>query len=385
MKNSRILYILCFVFFFMVSCEKDEIDVPKYRTLMVYLAGNNNLAGSLRNNIRDMMKGWSKSYDGNIVIFYEGSGSTGSQLLTFEWKKGVATELVLRTYDGLSSSSPATLKQAIQDMQALYPAESYGMIFGSHASGWLTPALEGHAGRSMNLSETPLTRSFAASMDVRDMAAAVPDGMDFIVFDACLMSSIETLYEFRNKAKYIVACPTETPAEGFPYSRMMSYFWKKDNKLVEGLEDICEVYYEYFNSGIANQFGSIALINTAELDNLYDLTSQILRGRADDAGKIGGNDVYFYPKVEQYYIYDLFFDLKDYIRHMSPSMVDSYQKQLEKVVLYKAVTNPFYRTTIPEEKFSGISTYIPRSFWYSETKVYWDFPWAGVYERDATE
>lgn len=385
MKNSRILYILCFVFFFMVSCEKDEIDVPKYRTLMVYLAGNNNLAGSLRNNIRDMMKGWSKSYDGNIVIFYEGSGSTGPQLLTFEWKKGVATEVVLKTYDGLSSSSPETLKQAILDMQALYPAESYGMILGSHATGWLLPSLAKSSGRAMNLSETPITRSFASKMDVRDMAAALPDGMDFIVFDACLMSSIETLYEFRNKAKYIIACPTETPAEGFPYSDMMSYFWGKDNKLVKGLKDICEKYYKYFDSGTANKFGSIALINTAELDNLYELTRLLLGGRADEAGELRKDEVDFYPQVGPYPYYDLnlFFDLMDYIDRMSPSKGSIYQEQLDKVVLYKAVTNPFAKQTI--SKFCGIATYIPRHEWGKETAAYWDFPWAGVYERDATE
>lgn len=378
MRYSRyfIQYMLCVVFFFMTSCEKDDTEPEKNRTLMVYLAGNNNLAGSLKNNVNDMMKAWQKSYDGNIVIFYEGSGGSAPELFTFAWKKGAAEKQVLKTYEGLSSSSPETITRVVEDMKDFFPADSYGMIFGSHASGWLTPALEGRAGRSLNLSVVPLTRSFAAKMDVRDMAAALPDGLDFILFDACLMSSIETLYEFRNKAKYIIACPTETPATGFPYGEIMPYFWEKGDQLVKGLKEICEKYYNYFNVGTSNQFASIALINTAELDNLYHLTRGILSGRADEAGAIGAYEVQHYYKVEQYYKYDVFFDLKDYIDHMTEPNNADYEKQLNKVVLYKAVTNPFYGKTI--DKFCGIATYIPRAYWSKETAAYWSFPWAGV-------
>ena len=35
---------------------------------------------------------------------------------------------------------------------------------------------------------------------------------EFILFDACLMSSIEVLYDLRDKAKYVIASPAELPA-----------------------------------------------------------------------------------------------------------------------------------------------------------------------------
>ena len=50
------------------------------------------------------------------------------------------------------------------------------------------------------------------------------------------------------------------------------------------------------------------------------------------------------------------------------------------VVIYKNVTNPFYYISIPEEKFSGIATYIPLSIWPTETNAYWGFSWSGVYD-----
>ena len=82
---------------------------------MVYLAGNNNLSGHLKNNIKDMASAWKKSYNGDIVIFFDGSGST-PQLLTFKVKDGVVEQEVLKTYDELNSASPETLKQVVKDM-----------------------------------------------------------------------------------------------------------------------------------------------------------------------------------------------------------------------------------------------------------------------------
>lgn len=394
MKNSRILYILCFVFFFMVSCEKDEVESEKERTLMVYLVGqgDGNISSYLKNNIQDMARGWKKSYDGNIVIFYD-ANNAAPQLLTFKVENGVAEQEVLKTYDDdLNSASPETLKQVVQEMQALFPARSYGMIFGGHASGWIPPVLSGRAARSPSFWENSISRSFAdastSSMDIRDMAKALPSGLDFILFDACLMSSVEALYEFRDKVKYIIASPTETPIVGYPYGYIMSYFWGNEMQLEEELENICKIYYEFYNTySSANRFGSVALINMAELENLYDLTREVLSGKASDAAKIEASVVYNYPKVG-YSKYDRFFDLREYIKYMTqdrPALYTAYKEQLEKVVLYKAVTDPFYYITIPEEKYSGIATYIPRNFWHNETNAYWDFPWAGVYERDATE
>ena len=52
-------------------------------------------------------------------------------------------------------------------------------------------------------------------------------------------------------------------------------------------------------------------------------------------------------------------------------------------MIYKKVTNPFYYTEIPEEKFSGIATYIPLEvlkIWRVETEAYWNFPWSRVYD-----
>lgn len=49
-----IQYIGVILFFFLVSCEKNDVGPQKTRTLMVYLAGDNNLSGAMQKNINDI-------------------------------------------------------------------------------------------------------------------------------------------------------------------------------------------------------------------------------------------------------------------------------------------------------------------------------------------
>lgn len=107
------------------------------------------------------------------------------------------------------------------------------------------------------------------------------------------------------------------------------------------------------------------------------MTRLLLGGRADEAGELRKDEVDFYPQVGPYPYYDLnlFFDLMDYIDRMSPSKGSIYQEQLDKVVLYKAVTNPFAKQTI--SKFCGIATYIPRHEWGKGNRRLLGFPVVG--------
>lgn len=405
-QNSRFVQymMLLVVFFFMVSCEKDDGPEPvKTRTLMVYLAGDNNLASYMEDNIEGMRKAWKKDYNANIVIFFD--TKEGAKLLTFDiGKKGVVTERVIKTYDKMNSASSETLGQILKEMQAAFPAESYGLIMGSHAQGWI-PHLKRTSAFSMRkIADVPLTRSFGVDgsqeMDVRDMAKVIPEGIDFILFDACLMSSMEVVYELRNCAKYVVASPAELSVYGFPYEQIMPYFWGKGSELEDDLVKVCSTFIEYYNLveyykpfNTNFRFGTITLINMAEMNNLYTITKKILQGHKSEVANMKVDDIYTYPMVSlrssnRDFCY--YYDFGNYIKHMTVGQegrYDEFKRQLDRVVLYKNVTKTFYNQNdedsplvIPAEKYSGISTYIPRSVWTSWTNAYWGFSWAGVYE-----
>ena len=386
-----IQYIGVLLFFFLVSCEKDNVEPQKTRTLMVYLAGDNNLSGHMQKNISSMMSAWKKSYNANIVIYFD-APNAAPELYTFRFKGKEVEKQVLKTYEEMDSADPEVLKKILNEMQDLYPSDSYGLILGSHASGWIPSGGFGRSNR-MLYAEPVLTRSFGtdytgpSQMDTRDMAKAIPfnkENLEFILFDACLMSSIEVLYDLRDKAKYVIASPAELPAPGFPYNRVMPYFWGKGTNLEKDLVKVCDEFWDYYNTyNATNRFGTIALIKMDGMEHLFDLTREILQGKKDYVADIYQKAVYCYPMVE-YSKYDRFFDLGEYMKYMTEGREGLYKEYRDfldnQVVIYKNVTNPFYYISIPEEKFSGIATYIPLSIWPTETNAYWGFSWSGVYD-----
>ena len=386
-----IQYIGVLLFFFLVSCEKNDVEPQKTRTLMVYLAGDNNLSGHMQKNISSMMSAWKKSYNANIVIYFD-APNAAPELYTFRFKGKEVEKQVLKTYEEMDSADPEVLKKILNEMQDLYPSDSYGLILGSHASGWIPSGGFGRSNR-MLYAEPVLTRSFGtdytgpSQMDTRDMAKAIPfnkENLEFILFDACLMSSIEVLYDLRDKAKYVIASPAELPAPGFPYNRVMPYFWGKGKDLEKDLVKVCDEFWDYYNTyNATNRFGTIALIKMDGMEHLFDLTREILQGKKDYVADIYQKAVYCYPMVE-YSKYDRFFDLGEYMKYMTEGREGLYKEYRDfldnQVVIYKNVTNPFYYISIPEEKFSGIATYIPLSIWPTETNAYWGFSWSGVYD-----
>ncbi len=386
-----IQYIGVILFFFLVSCEKDNVEPQKTRTLMVYLAGDNNLSGHMQKNISSMMSAWKKSYNANIVIYFD-APNAAPELYTFRFNGKEVEKQVLKTYEEMDSADPEVLKEVLNEMQDLYPSDSYGLILGSHASGWIPSGGSGRSSR-MLYAEPVLTRSFGTDytgpneMDTRDMAKAIPfnkENLEFILFDACLMSSIEVLYDLRDKAKYVIASPAELPAPGFPYARVMPYFWGKGTNLEKDLVKVCDEFWDYYNTyNATNRFGTIALIKMDGMEHLFDLTREILQGKKDYVADIYQKAVYCYPMVE-YSKHDRFFDLGEYMKYMTEGREGLYKEYRDfldnQVVIYKNATNPFYYTEIPEEKFSGIATYIPLSIWPTETNAYWGFSWSGVYD-----
>ena len=390
-RNYRFIqYISLILCLFLVSCEKGNVKPLPTRTLMVYLAGDNNLSGYMQKNIDAMMSAWKESYNANIVIYFDASNAV-PELFTFEVEGKEVVKKLIKEYEEMDSADPETLKMVLNEMKDLYPSDSYGLIIGSHASGWIPSKVVGRSKRMFS-PEPVLTRSFGTDyngvgeMDTRDMVKAIPftrDNLEFILFDACLMSSVEVLYDLRDKAKYVIASPAELPIPGFPYTRVMPYFWRTGMKLEEDLITVCDEFWDYYNTyGSANRFGTIALIKMEEMDHLFELTNEILRGKKEEAGKMEIDAVYCYPKVE-YEKYYMFYDLREYMKCMTVGREELYLEYREfldkQVVRHKRVTDPFYGGTIPEDKFSGITTYIPRNAWSTYTTAYWGFDWSRVY------
>ncbi|MDR0845781.1 MAG: hypothetical protein LBN71_11225 [Tannerella sp.] len=259
-----------FIVFFLLlltglSCCKDDDEDKKRpaRTVLVYMVASN-LGSYLQTNIDDMISvATAKNLNGgNLIVFYSRSKESSELFEIKERKDGIVVRNHIRDYDGQSAVDPATMRGVIEDVMALYPNDSYGLILSSHATAWMPS----------NFSAMP--RSFGEenkkNMEIYELAEAIPDHVfDFLISDACSMGAIECVYELRDKASYIVASAAETPVNGFPYKQITPCLFTDQ----PDLEKVTDEFYQTLKN---YSYGNIAITKTSGLVDLAHLTREII-------------------------------------------------------------------------------------------------------------
>lgn len=350
-------YIYLFLLLLIYSCES-EIPKPKGRTLLVYLAGDNNLSSEVSEMHAAFMEGWNPKTMGALVIFADTKNGK-PMLIKFEERKGKVVADTLRSYTNNNSASPELLRQVIADTKVIAPGESYGMVLFSHATGWLpAKAFLNPAEWGAGKEESPkiISRSIfddqGREMELADFAAAIPDGMfEFLAFDMCFMQSVESSYALRKKATYILAAAPEILSPGFTpiYKTSLGMLYKQK----ADLEGFAQAFYDYFN-GLqgAYQSAAISVVRTSEMEALAALTRQI----SPSLNQVQIDEVQYYDRQGKPHV---FFDFGDYIRKAATaSQMVQMDELLSKAVIFKRNTPKLINITIA--RHSGFSVYIPQ-------------------------
>ena len=355
------------------------------RTILVYLVANNsatNLDRYLKTNILWMYQNMATDSDScRLLVYYRPNQNDGlltepsilefisdgkghingrSALSTEEFSDVFGEATVLRTYietEGYNATDPEVMAQVFRDMQTAAPSNSYGLIFGSHASGWMpasatvSRAFGDDDGYSINIPELRdvLTNSFSSG------------NLDFILLDACMMGSVEVAYELRNVADYCIASVMETSASGFPYQRMFHYLSDTD----VDYQRICTAFTDYYQSG----WGTCAAIDCSRLDNLVDAVAGELQNHAADISTLD------YQNIQQYgasSYRNFSFDIGDFFRQLNGGTIPaSIQTALDQAVIAKSCIPGKY-SYLPEvdaDRFCGIGMFFPE---YTGRTISWE-------------
>lgn len=331
------------------SCKKADLKpielTPFDHTLIVVMEANNNLKSFALDNINEMEL--AAQHIGNAaVVVYLRSQDQESVLLKIKYdsnRKVIASD-TLKKYQVINSS-PEQIKTIIADAQEFCPATSYGLILWSHATSWAPPVSKGVQLFSFGEDQ-------GKQMDIMELSRAIPTGFHYLIFDACNMASLEVLWEFKDKATYILASPTEVLATGFPYGQILPHLTDKN----PDLKQVANQYFEYYNALQGQmQSASISLIDTKELRQLSDLCAKLYTTHQSlgiptraHVQRLDYTDDFPVPS----------FDFVHYLETNFPeSSLVSIKNQLEKIVLYKKATTYFLGN--PIVSFSGLSCYIP--------------------------
>lgn len=121
---------------------------------------------------------------------------------------------------GVDMGRPEALQEFVQWAKTNYPSDRYMLVIWNHGSGW----------RSRKSDTVTRAVSFddetGSSIKIWELPQAIrptesEPKMDVLAFDASLMQMLETVYECRNVAKYIVGSEESPPGEGYPYHRFL--------------------------------------------------------------------------------------------------------------------------------------------------------------------
>lgn len=232
-------------------------------TVMVYLAGDNNLDYNGVVDLKEMKKTGSTP-EVNVIAQFDRAGE-GAQTRRFYLQKGTSLDSdALQSLGETNTGSPEALIDFIHWGVTDYPAEHYMLVLWNHGQGWDdTDIYAGERGADARLRRTSRIRhSFFRTSVVHAAKIAADDSMvarailldddakdfidnlemkrvleaarksigrklDIVGMDACLMSMAEVVYQMRDSVLYTVGSEQTEPLDGWPYDTILDGLSKK--------------------------------------------------------------------------------------------------------------------------------------------------------------
>jgi hypothetical protein len=364
-----LLFALSFISFSCSSDDEDNSELPETnaaKTVFLYMpwtGDDNNLYKIFQQNITDIKSAIVSEGglgDKNFMIFISQSATKGV-LIRVKYDNGACVDDTIRTYDNttevnLALNSTHWITYIMNQIASYAPADIYSLIIGSHGYGWIDASyIQGATSAAKIMLQpkgqsfpdgTPITRAsrsfggVTVLTDISTLASGIAASnikkMQYILFDDCNMSNVETAYALKDVTDYLIGCPTEIMAYGMPYSKMWSY-------LVNVSPDygkICDEFYNFYSTYHPGEYdcGTIGVADCSQVDSIASLMKQINAKYTFDTSltnSIQNLDGYDPP---------VFFDFGDYVSHLctDATLLATFDKQLNLLVPYKSHTEYYY-------------------------------------------
>lgn len=205
------------------------VSSVKAWTLMVYIAGDNNLSEFALADLNELRAGTANA-NVNIVVQMEYNGTFASSPTytggtTYRGAVSGPNSPHLTSIGSVNMSNKAALTDFINFGKTYYPAQQYGLVLWSHGGGW--KANKSYRGESSTARGALADDSVSGFMSMKDIQLGIANAMgtqklDVLAFDACLMGHYEVAYELRNATKLLVASEELVPGPGMPYTAVVN-------------------------------------------------------------------------------------------------------------------------------------------------------------------
>jgi len=342
-------------------------QAKKKWTVMVYLAGDNNLDSAGAGDLAEM-KTVGSTRDISVVAQFDRSGKNRATNRYFLQKGTRLDEDVVTALGETNTGDPAVLRDFVKWAVTEHPAQRYMLVIWNHGSGWddsnlyegdyfsgatppvvrkgkvispgrapapIAPVAMGTVraafkrGRRSLFGSTVSTLVTSRAIAFDDQAKDFLDNIelkrvlaeirrmlgrkiDILGFDACLMSMVEVAYQIRDAVALTCGSEEEEAGDGWPYDTILKALAARPSMAPRDLADLVVKNYlaSYKpNEGVtfsATDLSAIAPLATA----VNGLGAALTRALADPAAR--GAIVAVRAQVQEYSSpYDQYCDLAD--------------------------------------------------------------------------
>ena len=394
-------------------------DVPKApaqgstanRTVLIYMGadsnlGNDGFASSDLQEISEAIQAMAANIysNNNLLVFYDQYASSQKPVLFRLVKEGEIKasdtdpknkELVIRTKQEvikefpteITSTEPAVIEEVMKLAYSTFPANSYGFVYWSHGDGWLPGKYESmglrassplrYIGVDCNNSSANASNSFKTGIpELAEVLKKAPKKLDFLLFDACFMMSMEVAYELRDCADYIISSPTETPGPGAPYTQVVPQMFASSNAAVQLATAYYQFYENKYNPDVTNSNTnwtggvSMTVLKGSKLSHLAAVTEMCLPEGPVNVNSLR-NNVFDYDKRNNSHVG--YYDMLGLMEQIIPSetLLIQWKNAYTDALAYWKTTGKNYSAysrMFSMDGANGVSHYIPTTSASSATR-----------------
>ena len=364
------------------SCSEEAFDTDSVnkQTILVFYPwtgsrSNTGLLGYLQNNIDSICDGIidRKGLNNSRVLVFLSDKYNHSTLydLQYDATTKSVNRVPLKEYEGASYASAEGFADILNEVKTQADALNYALIVGVHGCGWTyasdwsrypyyarpsvtRPSDNNFSGIQFGPDpNAPLTRFFGSvslaenAMDISTLAEGIRESglkMQYILFDACYMSNIETAYELKDVTNYMIASGSEIMAAGLPYRSMWSYL----NSPTPNYSGIVSTSVNFYKNNSSAPFCNLAAIDCRQVEKLASVMKDI-NAEYQLSASVSLDSIQHLDGFRP----NLFYDLETYVDSLRPSgyLLDQFKSQLKLTIKASDHTDEAYTCIYSSDSF----------------------------------
>ena len=394
MKKNVFYTVMMMMAVLMTACSSNDDDlepvqpalkkgesrtVAQAKTVLVYMAGRNSLAGMVNKDLNEMKLG-SKRLDSNdnLLVFVRRDKTEKMPWLA-RIKNGVVTDSVSLSDMGITSSDgenrasdPVVMEGVMHYAFSHYPAMdgNYGLVLWGHGSGWLMDnEVKRVNSRAFGVDKGEDGRALWMNIPTMANILKTMPHLKFIMADCCNFMCLEVLYELRNVCDYVIGSPAEIPDQGAPYDEIVPDMFA-DGRFYTSIID------KYYKS--VNGYLPLTAVQSSQMEQLAQATHQAIQAvqsnhngdYTDMTGLIHyyhtDDDSDFHPE------YNIFYDAGDFfLAHAPQDAYQQWKQSLDQAVVERrnaALWNTdkvwfmkYSDFTVTDAKMHGVSMFVEQN------------------------